>query len=126
LEFLKMSEKKKKKKLTGLEKNESYAESASTGIGGKYSPLAAMIRGASSLFHDKEKVKKARKKAKGKSRHQNILDSDGVKIPAPFAMPGEGIPPERMGYFDKKPKGMRGGGVALRGFGRANYSKKDI
>ena len=73
-----MSEKKKKKKLTGLEKNESYAKAASTGIGGKYSPLAAMIRGASSLFHDKEKVKKARKKAKGKSRHQNILDSDGV------------------------------------------------
>ena len=26
----------------------------------------------------------------------------------------------------KKPKGMRGGGVALRGFGKANYSKKDI
>jgi hypothetical protein len=26
----------------------------------------------------------------------------------------------------KKTKGMRGGGVAMRGFGRANYSKKDI
>mgnify|MGYP003127153055 CR=1 FL=1 len=26
----------------------------------------------------------------------------------------------------KKPKGMRGGGVALRGFGKANYSNKDI
>ena len=118
-----MSEKKKKKKLTGLEKNESYAQSS---ILGDYSPMGAFIRTINDVFLDKDKVSKARKKAKGKSRHQNILDADGVKIPAPFAMPGEGIAPERMGYFDKKPKGMRGGGVALRGFGRANYSKKDI
>jgi hypothetical protein len=30
------------------------------------------------------------------------------------------------GRSTKIPKNMRGGGVALRGFGRANYSKKDI
>tara|TARA_R100001530_G_C4278907_1_gene145060 strand:- start:335 stop:715 length:381 start_codon:yes stop_codon:yes gene_type:complete len=126
-----MSDKKKKKKLTGLEKNEAYAEAASTGIGGKYSPLAAMIRGASSLFHDKEKVKKARKRAKGQSNLENLLDNPEGAMAPPFAHPSDkGIPAPNtirgITIPKKKKKFSRGGGVAIKGFGNATYSNKDI
>ena len=110
----------KKKKLTGLEKNEAYAEAASTGILGKYSPLGAMIRGASSLFHDKKKVKKARKRAKGQSNLENLVDNPEGAMAPPFAHPSDrGITTPKK----KKKKKLKGMGAALRGGGIVSRSK---
>ena len=121
----------KKKKPTGLEKNEAYAEAASTGILGKYSPLAAMIRATNDLFQDEKKVEGARKRAKGQSRHKNLLDNPEGAMAAPFSHPSDkGIPAPNtirgITIPKKKKKFSRGGGVAMRGFGKAIYSNKGI
>tara|TARA_R110002020_G_scaffold305196_2_gene520973 strand:- start:1783 stop:2208 length:426 start_codon:yes stop_codon:yes gene_type:complete len=126
----KKSNKSKKKKLTGIEKNEALAGGSPLGKASALGALIKAINNAAGMFDSdtKEQVTRARKRAKTQSRRQNLLDSDIPPMPPPFALPSDvGFEnPDRVkdiispGWRKKKNRKKSGGSVSRgRGMGAA-------